>query len=53
MFLWFEDCDPTKEIMEYKMNVHLFGNRSSPTIATFGLRKTVNHFEEECGEKVE
>lgn len=28
------------------MNVHLFGNGPSPAIATFGLRKTVSHGEE-------
>ena len=35
-----------------RMNVHLFGNGPSPAIATFGLRKTVNHGEEEYTREV-
>ncbi|XP_070581474.1 uncharacterized protein [Ptychodera flava] len=38
-FFWFKDNDPTKPVIQYRMNVHLFGNVSSPAIATFGLRK--------------
>ncbi|KAK3727498.1 hypothetical protein QZH41_018364 [Actinostola sp. cb2023] len=45
-FLWFEDNDPQKAIVEYRMNVHLFGNGPSPAVVTFGLRKTSNHGEE-------
>ena len=33
------------------MNVHLFGNRPSPAVATFGLRKTAADGEEEFGEE--
>ena len=36
--------------MEYRMNVHLFGNGPSPAVATFGLRKTAADGEEEFGE---
>lgn len=39
-FLWLEDNIPGKQIIEYRMNVHLFGNGTSPAVATFGLRKT-------------
>ncbi|CAB3987192.1 Hypothetical predicted protein [Paramuricea clavata] len=39
-FLWYKDNDPQKQVIEYRMNVHLFGNRPSPAVATFGLRKT-------------
>ena len=45
-FLWFEDNDPAKSIMEYRMTVHLFGNGPSPAIATFGLRRTADDGEE-------
>ena len=45
-FLWFEDNDPAKRIMEYRMTVHLFGNAPSPAIATFGLRRTADDGEE-------
>ena len=49
-FLWYEDNTPGKRIMEYQMNVHLFGNGPSPAVATFGLRKTAADGEEEFGE---
>ena len=39
-FLWFRNNDPKQPIIEYRMNVHLFGNGPSPAIATYGLRKT-------------
>ncbi|KAK3520943.1 hypothetical protein QTP86_016534 [Hemibagrus guttatus] len=37
--LWFRDNDPSKDIVEYCMKVHIFGNRPSPTVAIYGLRK--------------
>lgn len=40
-FLWFKDNDPTKEIIEHRMRVHVFGNAPSPAVATYGLRKSV------------
>ena len=46
-FLWFKENDPSNEVIDYRMNVHLFGNGPSPAVATFGLRKTVNHGGEE------
>lgn len=48
-FLWYKDNDPSKEIIENKMTVHLFGNGPSPAIATFGLRKTADDGEEKYG----
>ena len=48
-FLWYKDNDPSKEIIEYKMTVHLFGNAPSPAVATFGLRKTADVGEEKYG----
>ena len=41
-FLWFKDNDPSQEIVEYRMTVHLFGNSPSPAVATFGMRKTAD-----------
>ncbi|XP_070578335.1 uncharacterized protein [Ptychodera flava] len=38
-FFWFKDNDPTNPVIQYRMNVHMFGNVSSPAIATFRLRK--------------
>lgn len=51
-FLWFRNNDPSQEIVEYRMVVHLFGNGPSPAVATFGLRKTADEGEEEHGTKV-
>ncbi|XP_078380254.1 uncharacterized protein LOC144663213 [Oculina patagonica] len=48
-FLWFQDNEIGKPIIEYRMNVHLFGNGPSPAVATFGLRKTAADGEEEFG----
>ena len=39
-FLWYKDNQPHGEITEYRMKVHIFGNTSSPAVATYGLRKT-------------
>ena len=36
-FFWFDHNDPTKELVQYRGCVHLFGNRPSPAIANFGL----------------
>ena len=48
-FLWFKDNDPLKEIVEHRMVVHLFGNVSSPAVATFGMRRTAEDGEEKFG----
>lgn len=48
-FLWYEANDPDGEVIEYRMKVHLFGNTSSPAVATFGLRKTAQIGEEQFG----
>ena len=44
-FLWYEDNDFDKSMIEYRMCVHVFGNSPSPAIATYGLRKTVQGYE--------
>ncbi|XP_026005436.1 uncharacterized protein LOC113010547 [Astatotilapia calliptera] len=49
-FLWFKDNDITKEVVEYRMRVHVFGNRPSPAVATYGLRRAALHGEGEFGE---
>ena len=49
-FFWFKDNNLNEEIVEYDMTVHLFGNTSSPAVATFGLRKTAVDDEEKFGE---
>ena len=38
-FLWYKDNDLYKEIQEYRMRVHVFGNSPSPAVATYCLRR--------------
>ncbi|XP_052218042.1 uncharacterized protein LOC127835646 [Dreissena polymorpha] len=46
-FLWFEDNDPQKPLVDYRMTVHVFGNSTSPAVATYGIRKIVENCEED------
>ena len=46
-FLWWQGGDTTTEPREYRMNVHLFGAKSSPACANFGLKHLANMFEHE------
>lgn len=48
-FLWFKDNDTTKEVVEYRMKVHVFGNHPSPAVAIYGLQRATLHGEEEFG----
>ncbi|KAI4896126.1 hypothetical protein NFI96_006642 [Prochilodus magdalenae] len=48
-FLWLRDNDLTKDIIEYRMKVHVFGNRPSPAIAIYGLRRAAEACEGEYG----
>ncbi|KAK2551629.1 hypothetical protein P5673_027396 [Acropora cervicornis] len=41
-FLWWEDSDFTKGVVDHQMLVHLFGASSSPCCASFALKKTAN-----------
>ena len=41
-FLWHPNHDLSTPLEEYRMTVHVFGNSPSPSIATFGLRKSVS-----------
>ncbi|XP_020561773.1 uncharacterized protein LOC110015633 [Oryzias latipes] len=40
-FLWHRDNDMSKEIIDYRMRVHVFGNSPSPSVAIYGLRKAI------------
>ena len=51
-FLWHKDNDFDKEIIEYRMRVHVFGNSPSPAVATLGLRKAVEAAEPKYGDHV-
>ena len=50
-FLWWEDNDPSKGLVDYRMTVRLFGATSSPSCANFALKETANDFEGEYGEQ--
>ena len=40
-FYWYDNNDPQCQMVEYRMTVHVFGNRPSPAVATYGLRRAV------------
>ena len=48
-FLWFENNDLTKPIVQYQMNVHLFGAASSPGVAEFCLHQTAETHRQDFG----
>lgn len=48
-FLWYEDNDLTKDIVDYRMRVHVFGNSPSPAVAIYGLRMAAREAESEYG----
>ena len=39
-FFGYKDNNPDNEVIEFRMTVHVFGNTSSPAVATYGLMKT-------------
>ena len=51
-FLWHRDNDIEKEITEFRMCVHVFGNSPSPAVATYGLRRTAEIAEGKFGNDV-
>ncbi|XP_055017007.1 uncharacterized protein LOC129411103 [Boleophthalmus pectinirostris] len=48
-FLWYEDNDLTKDVVDYHMRVHVFGNSPSPAVAIYGLRMAAKEAEVEYG----
>ncbi|KAL0184284.1 hypothetical protein M9458_019980, partial [Cirrhinus mrigala] len=38
-FLWYEDNNMGKNVIEYRMKVHVFGNSPSPAVAIYCMRK--------------
>ena len=46
-FLWWPDGDLDRTLEEFQMNVHLFGGASSPSCASFALRKTAEDYQTE------
>ena len=39
-FFWWKNNDPSSVLTVYRAKVHIFGNKSSPAVATYGLRHT-------------
>ena len=42
-FFWWRNNDPSQEIIEFRVKVHVFGNTSSPALANIGLRYAANN----------
>ncbi|XP_023812156.1 uncharacterized protein LOC111947642 [Oryzias latipes] len=47
-FLWFRDNDLSKDLIECRMRVHVFGNSPSPAVAIYGLHQSVLQNEPDC-----
>ncbi|XP_063446815.1 uncharacterized protein LOC134726347 [Mytilus trossulus] len=41
-FIWHEDNNLDKQLVDFRMTVHVFGNSPSPAVVTYGLRKCSN-----------
>ncbi len=48
-FLWYRDSNLSKEVLDYHMRVHVFGNSPSPSVAIYGLRLAAQRGEQEYG----
>ena len=46
-FLWWENGDLARRPKEYRMAVHIFGAKSSPSCTTFALRRTASDNKDE------
>ncbi|XP_021370175.1 uncharacterized protein LOC110461160 [Mizuhopecten yessoensis] len=51
-FFWYKENNPIFPLMEYQMRVHVFGNRPSPAVATYGLRHTVQKADKDVRQHV-
>ena len=51
-FLWWEDSDTSKEIIDHEMTAHAFGGSSSPSCSNYALRKTATDNAERYGKDV-
>ncbi|XP_039890238.1 uncharacterized protein LOC120735119 [Simochromis diagramma] len=48
-FLWHKDNDLSKEVQEYRMRVHVFGDSPSPAVAIYCLRRAIQEGEAKFG----
>ena len=46
-FFWYQNNDFTQPLIEYRMTSHVFGNTPSPAIATYGIRRAVEHSDDD------
>ncbi|XP_069110180.1 uncharacterized protein [Argopecten irradians] len=51
-FFWYQENKPDLPLVEYQMRVHVFGNRPSPAVATYGLRHAVRNADKDVREHV-
>ncbi|XP_056376093.1 uncharacterized protein LOC130273395 [Hyla sarda] len=51
-FFWYRNNNPTEDIVEYQMRVHIFGNSPSPAVAIYGLRHSARESETKYGSDV-
>lgn len=51
-FMWHRDNDIERPLITYRMKVHVFGNRSSPSVAMYGLRRIGDLAAESHGQEV-
>lgn len=48
-YLWYKDNDISKNVVDYRMKVHVFGNSPSPAIAIYCMRRAAQRGEQEHG----
>ncbi|KAI3361663.1 hypothetical protein L3Q82_002029 [Scortum barcoo] len=48
-YLWYENNDINKNVVEYRMKVHVFGNSPSPAVAIYCMRRAAENGEKEHG----
>ena len=41
-FFWFKDNNPDNPLVQFRANFHIFGNKSSPSVAIAGLREAAD-----------
>lgn len=48
-YLWYEDNDISKNMAEFRMKVHVFGNSPSPAVSIYCIRRAAKKGEQEHG----
>lgn len=51
-FLWFDNDDPEAEVVDYRMVVHAFGAKSSPSCANYALKTMAEVYRPKYGDVV-